>query len=283
MGDLRSADPCTVLDAASLSRFGHTQLASAYGTLNRCDVLVLSPDGDQMADAEVDFSSDPQPFDGGARVRRVGNVEVASLARDGDECLRFIRTPDRRQIVVDGRRQGAGGPDPCALSDAAVDHALSVLDRGPVPRRPAAWPAGSLGRLDACALLDPAALGRVPGLRRRPSGRGFADWTCDWASPDGERSYVQLQFTQDNDLTDDGKPARVAGTTSYVSAEEEGTGSCVVCTPHRTFTDSAGDPAIELFRLTLREQGHKSAEVCAGARELAGAAVRNIAKSLPAQ
>ncbi|MEU0604052.1 serine/threonine-protein kinase, partial [Streptomyces sp. NPDC006393] len=283
MGDLRSADPCTVLDAASLSRFGHTQLASAYGKLNRCDVLVLSPDGDQTADAEVDFAGDPRQFDGGVPVRRVGNVEVASLERDGDQCLRFIRTADDRQIVVNGKRQGAGAPDPCALSDAAVDHALTVLDRGPVPRRPAAWPADSLGRLDACALLDPAALTRVPGLRQRPADRGFADWTCDWASSDGERAYVQLQFTRDNDLSDDGKPARVAGTTSYVSPKEEGDDSCVVYTPHRTFTDSAGDRAVELFRLTLREQGRKNTEVCAGARALAGAAVRNIAKSLPGE
>ncbi|MGN5381954.1 hypothetical protein ACQ4WX_47235 [Streptomyces lasalocidi] len=95
-----------------------------------------------------------------------------------------------------------------------------MLDRGPVPRRAAPWPADSLGRLDACTLLDPAALERVPGLRQRPTDRGFADWTCDWASPDGQHAYVKAQFTQDNDLSDNGRPARIAGTTSYVSPKE---------------------------------------------------------------
>ncbi|WP_241777479.1 serine/threonine-protein kinase [Streptomyces sp. CT34] len=281
MGDARSADPCKVLDDASLSRFGHTELAPTYGKLNRCDVLVQSSGGDEIADAEVDLSSDLQHFDSSVPVRRVGNVEVASLKRDGDQCLRFITTPDRGQIVVNGKREGAGAPDPCALSDAAVDHAVTVLDQGPVPRRSAAWPANSLGRLDACALLDPAVLKKVPGLQQRPTDRGFADWTCDWASPDGQRAYVQLQFTQDNDLSDNGQPAQIAGTASHVAPKEEGDDSCVVYTPHRTFTDSVGGRTIELFRLTLREQGQPNATVCAGAEALAGAAVQNIAKSMP--
>ncbi|MFF7749090.1 hypothetical protein ACFZCP_07500 [Streptomyces sp. NPDC007971] len=185
-----------------------------YGKLNRCDALVQNSGGDETADAEVDFSSDLQEFDSGVPVRRVGNVEVASLKRDGDECLRFITTSDSKQIVVNGKREDAGGPDPCALSDAAVDHAVTVLDQGPVPRRSAAWPADSLGRLDACTLLGPKALKRVPGLRPEPTDRGFANWTCSWASRDGEHAYAQLQFTQDNDLSDNGRPARIAGTTS---------------------------------------------------------------------
>ncbi|EST19099.1 serine/threonine-protein kinase [Streptomyces roseochromogenus] len=283
LGDAPSADPCKVMDAASLSRFGHTELAPAYGQLSRCDVLVLNSGGDEIADAEVDFSSDLQQFDSDVAVRKVSNVEVASLKRDGDQCLRFITTPDRKQIVVNGKRDGTGAPDPCALSDAAVDYAVTVLDKGPVPRRSAVWPADSLGRLDACAVLDPATLKKVPGLELRPKDHGFADWTCDWASPDGQSAYVQLQFTQDNDLSDNGRPARVAGTTSYVSPKEEGDDSCVVYTPHRTFTDSVGERTIELFRLTLKEQGQQNAKVCDDAKSVAGAAVQNIEKRLPAK
>nr|WP_272910352.1 serine/threonine-protein kinase [Streptomyces mexicanus] len=281
MGQATSADPCEVMDAASLSRFGHTELTPSYGQLSRCDVLVQKPSGDEVADAEVDFSDDPQHFDSGVPVRRVGNVVVASLQRDGDQCLRFITTTDRKQIVVNGKRERAGAPDPCALADAAADYAVTVLDKGPVPRRSVAWPADSLARLDACALLDPAALKQVPGLQQRPAKRGFAGWTCDWASRDGRRAYVQLQFTQDNDLSDNGKPAKIADATDYVSPKEEGDDSCVIYAPHRTFTDSVGERTIELFRLTLSEQGQKSTKVCAGAKALAATAAQKIAHSLP--
>ncbi|GHE04897.1 hypothetical protein GCM10010339_38350 [Streptomyces alanosinicus] len=270
LGDEPSADPCKVMDAASLSRFGHTELAPTYGQLNRCDVLVLDSDGDEIADAEVDFSSDPVEFDSAVPVRRVGNVEVASLKRDGDECLRFITTSDRRQIVVNGKRDGAGAPEPCALSDAAADHAVAVLDQGPVPRRSAAWPADSLARLDACALLDQAALKQVPGLRPRPKDHGFAHWACDWASPDGRRAYVQVQFTQDNDLSDNGSPARIAGTTAYVSPKEEGDDSCVVHTPHlhrlRRRPDHRAVPADRAGAGTAEREGVHTRRVARGRR-----------------
>lgn len=137
------------------------------------------------------FLSEAREFDGSVPVRRAGNVRVASMTRDGDECERYIATPDRRGILVIGERCEAGAPDPCALADAATDYAVTVLDRGPVPRRPEPWPATALARLDACALLDAAALQRVPDLRTRPSDRGFADWTCEWAGADGDKAFVQ--------------------------------------------------------------------------------------------
>src|SRR5262249_45089814 len=40
MGVARTADPCKLLDAASLSRFGATELDPDYGEIDRCDVLV---------------------------------------------------------------------------------------------------------------------------------------------------------------------------------------------------------------------------------------------------
>ncbi|KUN93654.1 hypothetical protein [Streptomyces caeruleatus] len=44
----------------------------------------------------------------------------------------------------------------------------------------------------------------MPGLRSRPSDHGFADWACDWSSPDGDHAFVQLTFTRDNRLEDNG-------------------------------------------------------------------------------
>ncbi|WP_405587074.1 protein kinase domain-containing protein [Streptomyces sp. NBC_01092] len=280
IGDIRTANPCGLLDAASLSRFGDTELDPDYGELDRCDVLVLGADGDELAGVEANFLSEAREFDGGLSVRRVGSVQVAGLARVGDHCERYIRTSDRRGIIVRGERREAGAPDPCALADAATDYAVTVLDQGPVPRRAESWPATSLARLDACKLLDTAALRRVPDLGTRPSDYGFANWDCEWASADGDKAFVELSFTRDNQLEDNGRPTSVAGTTSYVSPEEEGEGSCVVYAPHRTYTNSVGDRTTELFRLTVRGQRPVEQE-CATAEALSAAAVRNIAAQLP--
>lgn len=110
---------------------------------------------------------------------------------------------------------------------------------------------------------------------------GFGDWSCDWASSDGERAYAGLQFTQDNDLSDNGQRAKIAGTTGYVSPKEEGDDSCVVYTPRRTYTNSAGERTVERFQLTLRERQRPNAKVWADAKALAGTAVKAIAKNLP--
>ncbi|GEC08639.1 hypothetical protein SSP24_62940 [Streptomyces spinoverrucosus] len=282
LGDPRTADPCALLDAAALSRFGDTQVDPDYGELDRCDVLVLKGNAEEIAAVEVNFSNELREFDAGVPTRRVGNVEVASLARDGDECRRFISTPDRMQIIVVGERHAAPAPDPCALADAATDHAVSVLDRGPVPRRRSAWPADALARLDACALLDAASLKRVPGLGTRPSERGFGDWNCEWESPDGGgTAFVDLEFTRDNDLEDNGQRAVVAGTTAYVEPEEEGDDSCVVLTPHRTYTNALGDHTVELVLLTVSGQERSRTQLCGTAKSLSATAVRNIARSLP--
>lgn len=94
-----------------------------------------------------------------------------------------------------------------------------------------------------------------------------------------------MQFTRDNDLKDDGGPAAVAGTTSYVSPKEDGDDSCVVRTPHRTYTNSVGDRTIELFRLAVSERQRSgtggTTKLCGTARELSAAVVKNIARSLP--
>lgn len=280
IGGIRTADPCGLLDAASLSRFGDTELDPDYGELDRCDVLVLGDDGGEIAGVEANFLSEAREFDGGVQVRRVGNVHVTALTRVADHCERYIRTSDRRGIIIRGERRGAGAPDPCALADAATDYAVTVLDRGPVPRRAGSWPATSLARLDACKLLDTAALDRVPDLRTRPSDHGFADWDCEWASADGEKAFVELSFTRDNQLEDDGRPKSVAGTTAYVSPEEEGEGSCVVYAPHRTYTNSVGDRTTELIRLTVLGQRPAEQE-CATAEALTATALKNIADQLP--
>ncbi|MEV4035195.1 serine/threonine-protein kinase [Streptomyces umbrinus] len=280
IGDERTADPCGLLGAASLSRFGGTELDPDYGEIDRCDVLVRNNSGDDNADVEVNLDSDRDDFDDVLSTRLVGSLTVVTLKRDGNACERAVLTIDGKQIRVIGKQLNKVAPDPCQLADAASDRVVGVLAEGPVPRRSSPPAKNSLARLDACTLLDAKELKRLPGVKVDNRDGGFGSWSCDWSSDDGERA-VEIQFSRDNSLdADDGKPVNVAGTKSYVIADEAEDDSCTVRTPHRTYRNSVGDPTTEHFQLTVYAP-QSSGQLCDSATEFAGVVVRNIAKRLP--
>lgn len=276
IGDDRTADPCGLLDAASLSRFGANELDPDYGEFDRCDVLVRNRSGDDNADVQVNLDADQDEFDGDLSTRLVGDITVVTLEREGNACERAVMTADHKQIRIIGKQLGTPSPDPCELADAATDHVVGVLDDGPVPRRPSAPDRTSLARADACELLDAASLARVPGVRVENRDRGYGSWDCDWSSDDGVRE-VEIQFSRDNSLEDDGRPVDVDGIRSHAIANEAEDDSCTVRTPHRTYTDAAGDRTIELFQLTVYAP-QPTGQLCDSAAALAATVVRNIAK-----
>ncbi|MFD7505800.1 serine/threonine-protein kinase [Streptomyces sp. NPDC059850] len=277
IGDPRTADPCRLLDAASLSRFGETELDPDYGEVDRCDVLVHGDDGHDVADVQINFNGDPAEPGDERPARRIGNVTVMTSPRDGDVCERTIAVADRKQIRVIAKRFSASAPDPCALGDAATDHAVSVLDRGQVPRRASVPNARSLARSNACALLDATALRRMPGVDAHPSDPGFGNWACAWEDSSGDAG-VEVEFDRSATFDmDDGRPAVLAGRKSTVTPDDYGDGTCVVRTLHRSYRNSLGDPTVEL--LTLNTYGpQSSATLCRTAKALAAAAAKKLPK-----
>ncbi|MEU9184718.1 serine/threonine-protein kinase [Streptomyces sp. NPDC048484] len=280
IGDERTADPCGLLDAASLSRFGGTALDPEYGEIDRCDVLVRNNSGDDTAGVQVNLDSDRDDFDDILSTRLVGSLTVVTLKREGRACERAVLTTDGKQVRVIGKQLGKGSPDPCQMADAASDHVVGVLAEGPVPRRPSTPVTNSLARLDTCTLLDATELKRLPGVEVDNRDRGFGSWNCDWSSDDGNRE-VEIQFSRDNSLdADDGTPVDVAGTKSYFIADEAEADSCTVRTPHRTYPASVGDRITELFQLTVYAP-QPTRQLCDTATEFAAVVARNIAKRLP--
>lgn len=280
IGDERTADPCGLLDAASLSRFGDTELDPDYGEVDRCDVLVRNNSGDDIADVEVNLDADRDEFDEIRSTRLVGGITVVTLKRDGEDCDRAVLTSDGKQIRVMGKQLGKGAPDPCQMADAATDHVVGVLADSPVPRRSPSPAKNSLAGLDTCALLTATDLKRLPGVEADNRDRGFGSWDCDWSSDDGNRA-VEIQISRDNTLdADDGTPVDVAGTKSYFIADEAEDDSCTVRTPHRTYPNSTGDRTTELFQLTVYAP-QPTKQLCDTATKFAADVVRNIAKRLP--
>ena len=277
IGDERTADPCGLLDAASLSRFGGTELDPDHGEFDTCDVLVRNSSGNDNADVQVNLDSDRDDFDDIQSTHLTAGLTVVTLKRDGRDCRRAVLTTDGKQIRVIGKQLGKGAPDPCEMADAATDHVVGVLADGPVPRRSSSPAANSLARLDSCTLLDATALKRLPGVEADNQDRGFGSWACDWSSDDGSRE-VEIQFSRDDSLdADDGTAVDVAGTRSYYVADEADADSCTVRTPHRTYPDPAGDRTVELLQLTVYAP-QPDRQLCDSAAEFAAVAVRNLAK-----
>ncbi|WP_413099142.1 serine/threonine-protein kinase [Streptomyces sp. Inha503] len=278
IGDARTADPCKLLNPASLSRFGETVLDPDYGEIDRCDVLLEGESGDDIADVQLNFSADPPEPGGDVPTRRVGNVTVGAYQRDGDECLRNIASADRKQIWIITERLDTPAPDPCQLGDAATDYAVSVLDRGQVPRRSGQPVASSLLRGHACRVLDGDELKRVAGVRVADRDPGFGDWQCEWTDGSGDAG-VKVEFNRDNQFTtDDGERAVIAGKRSSVSPNEWDDDSCLVRVLHRSYRNSLGDDTVEFMSLNVYGPG-SSEKLCKTAKALAATAVKKLPAS----
>jgi eukaryotic-like serine/threonine-protein kinase len=231
--------------------------------------------GEAVADVNLNFASEPIDPDSSVPTEKVGHVTIAEVLRGGNECVRNLQLADDNQIWITVKKIRSPAPDLCAIAQAATDHAVKVLNRGPVPRRQAPFPANSLARVYACELLGTNALSVIPGIDAQDPHHEFGDWGCEWRSTTTEAG-IDLGFSQDDDLTDDGQPTRLGGKRSYVASQEAGDDTCVVRTEHRSYTDAAGESTIELVMLTVSGPQPYN-ELCDTAKALA----TEVAKKLP--
>ena len=280
LGEPSSVDPCALLDPADLTGFGDTELDPAYGGFNRCDVLV-QPAGQQVVvDVQVllDASEEAAEMRPDRTEQGVGVVELPPEPEECDRALLLPEVPGVLLWVMADYESEPGGMPLCEMADAAVARAVDVVAEaaaagGELPRRE--LPRGSLGRHDACTLLDPAALGRVvPGVDAEDPDIGFGNWRCGWSSTT-EDLDVELAFDQgvppDGDA---GRPTRLRGHEAYVSPGEEGPDSCVVLVPYRSYPWQ-GSAKAEVLWLLVRGDRPVD-ELCEGAGDLAGVAAGEL-------
>ncbi|WET82429.1 serine/threonine-protein kinase [Amycolatopsis sp. QT-25] len=178
MGDERTADPCSLIEVASLARFGDVEPDADFGPFYNCFVRVrLSQDEADVAVVRVELRGvlDPPPPD--YRRGRLGPIQRPA-ARKG-ECPRYIWMPDGHEIGVFARHEGNRPADLCGMAEAVASGAITVLAAGEVPRRAAA-PGNSLRNLNACELLEPADVTAVLGVAGVKPEPDFGQWTCYW-------------------------------------------------------------------------------------------------------
>lgn len=273
VGDPRTADPCALTNPAAFARFGETELDSDYGNFNRCDVIVKS--GASEVDVEVQLTAAAGTPLG--RVEKIGALDVVREPEESGECARILPLPDgRNRVVITAEQDGEGPADLCGMAETAAVSAAEVLSRGEIPRRPAAEPA-SLINLDACALLDPDALAKFPGVDAIHPQIGFGNWTCRWNSTTSP-AYLRLVFERNQPLTaGDGRPIELAGRQAFVVPDGYGDGSCEVSIAYRRYSGEQGKPMDELL-LVVVNGPQPTDQLCRMATDVAEPAAAKLSR-----
>ncbi|MEV6911757.1 serine/threonine-protein kinase [Amycolatopsis sp. NPDC051071] len=271
VGDPRTADPCSLLDPSVLKQFGTPEIDSAIGNFNACSILLRkSPEDGDIIDIRLELTIPESPL---LEKPAPGQLSVREVPGDPEEkCDREIPLPDGNQVWVHAKHIQGWHAHLCDYVDPVAVHAVSLLNRGPIPRRSTPFPAGTLGSLDACALGGDQAREIVEG----PADPDpvFGNWECYW---NHRELQVAIRFERKWLEETDGTRVPLGMRDAYLEVVEEGWNACQAEIPHRSFT-GAGRDMIESVEIYVSHKVKPPREMCGAAERLA----RAIAPKLPA-
>ncbi|MGH3932279.1 MAG: protein kinase domain-containing protein, partial [Pseudonocardiaceae bacterium] len=268
--NLRDADPCPLLDLDSLQKFGTArQTVGSY--LESCEATITAPGHETKLWVAL---KNPEPvpdidgtredvgelvIDHGRQIPYGGRYECSNdLWLAADQPLIYLETRTNDVEPID---------DLCAVTNAATATAIAKLEQnGGITHTPNRTSIYSHARTDACATLDGAALGKIPGLTLGDPEPGFAHWSCTLSGDDG-RTEVLLEFMLEEPGFDgyDGPQRTLDGKTATLSGDSE---SCEADVVH--WHDPTATTATEMFRISV-ESPLPAAELCNAAAVLATA------------
>ncbi|PUB22292.1 serine/threonine protein kinase [Promicromonospora sp. AC04] len=263
IGDPVTADPCALLDVEALGAFGLTRVRTDHAELNRCDVVVTSNDSAVTAVSAKIWHNNEDPAEPN---RRVGGITVVDEEDDmPEECSRALFLPGGDyNISLDAEVEAGEVDDLCALADATVNQATTVLNDGQLPRRERTPDPASLYTQSACDLLAGEPLERLPGVVADRPTVGFAEWECKWGTDDGKELTARFQFN-DPLSEDSGERFVLSGHEVFNEGDSWTATSCLVSIVNRVAVsaDGDGDIVAELVRLHLEADGDESVdELC---------------------
>lgn len=271
LGDLRTVDPCALMDPASLREFGDATVADTV-SMDYCLLHLRTNNGGlvQLAAGELD-TVDAQDAAGQPVVQH-GTLRIIQDAPLQGHCSRQIMFTDQIAMRVSADSlTGAPGPGLCAIADAGADHAAGVIEQHRVEHR--RFAANSLAMVDPCSILATAIVQEIPGLEHAAAQAGPARHQCRWGEQETGATRVQLVHTA-------GAPPRVlhgtaveqqiAGRRTVVSivGGDPRTPLCMAETGHIPF----GDPhagQVEVAMLVVAVPGTNGIHACEIARGLA--------------
>ncbi|QYN39005.1 serine/threonine protein kinase [Pseudonocardia sp. DSM 110487] len=271
IADPAAADPCTLIDVASLQTFGPVTVDPDNAQFAGCRADIAQYTGGSTA-FHVSFENETEAEQvSGGRPRDFGDYTVVSYDPEDGFCQQRILLPDGHAIEVSATsRDDSGYPDLCPIVDVGRAGTLALLDRQGIGVRPRPTSAGPLADTAACSLLDPADLSaavRSP----TPPRPWFADWGCDWTSYTGDGS-VELVYNLGHVLGESGGTRTdFAGHPGVVLAQP---GYCRVEFAQRAYV-AGGSDRVESVQVIRRGSG-SDAELCQAATTLATAAAGKL-------
>lgn len=275
--DIRTADPCALLDRSSLTGFGTgvVQFDSEYGPYNQCGLVVaLTDDVEDRGHVALYLERIPDYVAGSRRLGELGPIETPA-EREGT-CQRIIPLSDGNQVRVSAYNQGAREAEPCAMADAVAKAALARLEKGPIPRRKHPFPKWSIANSDACALLTAADLAVAFGEQPPEAEPELDPWTCYWPK-DGQEVTIQFsrEWQEEPDADDEMLP--LDPWTAKVDTRDEGCAVEIRGREYEKVTDTHTD-WMEQTTLILdtEDESVDPASLCSAAKVLAAAAAKRL-------
>ncbi|MGQ0572961.1 MAG: serine/threonine-protein kinase [Pseudonocardia sp.] len=271
IADVRTADPCSLLDTAALSRFGSTELDPTNASFDGCRADITPPDADPVSVFAVLLGRLAPDEDLGGTPEEIGELTLARLPMGDDRCVRKVLLPDGFVISIFARHFGSTPLDLCSVADVAAVAATTRIGERAIATRTPPDVGTPLAGIEACTLLTPAELVVVPGLP--PVGdAGAAGWSCDWKRSSGDRVEVYYYRSYPPSEIPNSTGVDIAGREAGVRASA---GRCTVEFAQHYFTDATGARRAANIQIIV----HGSApgtELCTPATALARAAAGKL-------
>ncbi|MBO0874435.1 MAG: hypothetical protein J2P19_13670 [Pseudonocardia sp.] len=286
IGDLRTVDPCALLDTNAMQRFGATRLYPDLNTFTACAMEIRLSANEQMY-VTVSLNN-PAADDSdlaNTRTQRIGALslylgDLYKQDENSNACQRFLLLPNRFRVTLYASAATATRPDSlCGTADAAAQIAARILNRSELPRRNVTGPSNSLLWVDACALLDDAALHTVPGLNtaRRDRSQGF--WSCKWGGDPQVADPPTVSIYMGHGPETTGEATTVGGRAALMDKNRwdgESVG-CRIAMTQRSYRGTYDEPRTEVLFVAVHLNAAAPPDAqCAAATTIAGAVVAKL-------
>ncbi|MGQ0777450.1 MAG: serine/threonine-protein kinase [Pseudonocardiales bacterium] len=266
---LRNADPCPLVDLASLNQFGQAERTTER-YLQSCNVTFTAPGRSHDTGVWVYFKNSEPVSDIEGEKEPVGELIIVRGDLDPfpprTECENYLWLAEDQPLIVIHVRTSDPEPDAlCAVTETATAAAVTALKRdGGITYTDNRTANYSHAGIDACATLDSTALGKAPSLDPNDPEPGFANWSCTWSGNDDTEVLLEFMLEEPGFTGYRGEDRRIlAGKNALLSGGSDG---CTADVVHRP--DPAATRATEMFRITV-ESSLPTEAVCDLAAELA--------------
>ncbi|MEJ3655553.1 hypothetical protein WEH80_21520 [Actinomycetes bacterium KLBMP 9759] len=273
-GDLRLADPCSLIDEERLQQFGKIVVYPDIGPASACTAEIDVGAG-SLVDVEVTLAT-PTAFVSAGEPEIVGELTVLRRVwTTSFGCGHTIETRDGSQVLVTARASLSATTNICGFADAGVDGAVPKLASGQVGKRSIDVPSNSLLDVDVCELVEPGD-SVVPNLDVTRVEPGYGGWACTFGAPNvsGPWAHLEVQFSGSRDRI----PTETIAGRTVIALEEETGSVCSMRIVQRDYTNAENWQRTEglMVRVLAGPAADREAG-CRGARQL----IETIAPRLP--